>query len=574
MADKKFIGVPVGQPKPTTPKPPEAERFTPEYFAGLGRSAAQGISFGTADEIEAFFKSILGETTYLQERDKIRAGLEKFRSDFPVEAYGTEILSSAVIPGGAARLAAAKGPSFIKKIAEAGLKKAAKKPITTAGLGGMGYGAGAAEEMEDVPLSAALGGSLGMGGQALAPVVSRQAKALGKEIPLTVGQYFPRMKRAEEALTSVPLIGGGIRAQMERGMKAFPVFMYNRALKPLGVELPKNTSPRLAFNKARDIFNQKYKQALNGVEINASDEFLDDLSSIVASAKQSAGVAGEKKAADFENTVIQQVLGRVKDGKLTGEAIQDIQKKIGEEATRFQKSTDPIDGKIFDALTELDVSMMDLVAKYSPANKDLLQRTNRAYSQFVPLRAAQAKAMEGVFTPAQAMSAVRAEERKAGAAGLGRLAAGEARMQRPIEMAQRIIGPSLPNSGTGDRMLLGLAASGAGGALTGAPFGLELGGAALGLGTGVLGRALTTQGGQYALKRGAIPAAAAGLRAPATAGLLAQQIGPAIPSAQASSLEDMAAGGQIAKYETVTDRQGNPITYAMTVDGRAVRVSP
>ena len=89
---------------------------------------------------------------------------------------------------------------------------------------------------------------------------------------------------------------------------------------------------------------------------------------------------------------------------------------------------------------------------------------------------------------------------------------------------------------------------------------------------GMLGRGATTRGGQALLKRLAIPATAAGLRAPATAGLLAQQVGPMIPQAQASSIEDMAAGGNIVGYETVTDRQGNPVTFAKTSDGRAVRV--
>jgi len=540
------------------PKAPTAERFTPEYFAGLGRSAAQGISFGTADEIEAFVRSLVGEETYKQKRDKIRAGLEKFRSDFPVEAYGTEIAAS--IPSGV---------GLARTLARLGVKGAMKQ----AGAGGAAYGAGAAEEMADVPTSAAIGGALGVGGEALAPVVSRQAQALGKKIPLTVGQYFPGMKRAEEALTSMPFIGGGIRAQQERGMKAFPVFMYNRALKPLGVELPKNTPPRLAFSKARAIFDQKYKQALSGVEIDASDKFLDELSGIVASAKQNFGEVGRKEAIDFEETVIKQVLGRVKNGKLSGEAIQDIQKTIGLEATKYQKSSEPINQKVYDALTELDVSMMDLIAKYSPANKDLLQRTNKAYSQFVPLRAAQAKATEGVFTPAQAMAAVRAEERKAGAAGLGRLAAGEGRMQKPIEMAQRIIGPSLPDSGTAGRLLTGAALYGGGGALVGAPSNMSPEGAMLGLAGGMLGRGATTRGGQAFLKRAAIPTTAAGLRAPATSGLLAQQVGPMIPQAQASSLEDMAAGGNIIGYESGVDRQGNPFTFAKMSDGRAVRVN-
>jgi hypothetical protein len=547
---------PVGQPT-TAPTAPTAERFTPEYFAGLGRSALQGISFGTADEAEAFVRSLIGEETYKQERDKIRAGLEKFRSDFPVEAYGTEIAAS--IPSGV---------GLARTLGKYGVKGAMKQ----AGIGGAAYGAGAAEEMEDVPVGAALGGALGMGGEALAPVVSRQAQALGKKIPLTVGQYFPGMKRAEEALTSMPFVGGGIRAQQERGMKAFPVFMYNRALKPLGIELPKNTEPRVAFSKAKSIFDQKYKQALDGVEVDVSDDLLDDLSKIVTTAKQEVGDAGLKKGADFENMVIRQVLGRAKDGKLSGEAIQDIQKKIGAEAMRFGKSTDPIDGKIATAYSDLDIGMMDLIAKYSPAKKELLQKTNKAYSQFVPLRSAAAKGYEGQFTPAQAMSAVRSEERKAGAAGLSRLAAGEGRMQKPIELAQRIIGPSLPDSGTAGRMLTGAALYGGGGALVGAPGGMSTEGAMLGLAGGMLGRGATTRGGQAFLKRAAIPAAAAGLRAPATSGLLAQQVRPMVPQAQASSLEDMAAGGNIVGYETVMDRQGNPVTFAKTSDGRAVRV--
>ena len=94
----------------------------------------------------------------------------------------------------------------------------------------------------------------------------------------------------------------------------------------------------------------------------------------------------------------------------------------------------------------------------------------------------------------------------------------------------------------------------------------------LGLAAGMLGRGATTRGGQAFLKRAAIPAAAAGLRAPATAGLLAQQVGPMIPQAQAGSLEDMAAGGQVTGYETVMDRQGNPVTFAKMAGGRAVRV--
>jgi hypothetical protein len=43
--------------------------------------------------------------------------------------------------------------------------------------------------------------------------------------------------------------------------------------------------------------------------------------------------------------------------------------------------------------------------------------------------------------------------------------------------------------------------------------------------------------------------------------------------AQASSIEDMAAGGNIVGYETVTNRLGERVTYAKTDNGRYIRVN-
>ena len=69
------------------------------------------------------------------------------------------------------------------------------------------------------------------------------------------------------------------------------------------------------------------------------------------------------------------------------------------------------------------------------------------------------------------------------------------------------------------------------------------------------------------------PGAALRYGAPAAGGLLSQQVPSPISSAQAGSIEDMAAGGNIVGYETVTDLLGDRVTYAKTSDGRAVRVN-
>jgi hypothetical protein len=72
---------------------------------------------------------------------------------------------------------------------------------------------------------------------------------------------------------------------------------------------------------------------------------------------------------------------------------------------------------------------------------------------------------------------------------------------------------------------------------------------------------------------GIMQGAGAAMRSPAAGGLLSQQVPSPISSAQASSLEDMAAGGNVIGYETVTDRLGDRVTYAKTDNGRYIRVN-
>ena len=43
------------------------------FIRNLIRTGAQGLSFGTADEIEAFIRSKLGDQTYAENRDSIRS---------------------------------------------------------------------------------------------------------------------------------------------------------------------------------------------------------------------------------------------------------------------------------------------------------------------------------------------------------------------------------------------------------------------------------------------------------------------------------------------------------------------
>ena len=71
------------------------------------RTFAQGLTFGFDDEIEAFIRSAVdSNASYADNLKEVRNKINKFRRDYPVAAYGTEIacailpsIAAAFIPG-------------------------------------------------------------------------------------------------------------------------------------------------------------------------------------------------------------------------------------------------------------------------------------------------------------------------------------------------------------------------------------------------------------------------------------------------------------------------------------------
>ena len=81
------------------------------------RTFAQGLTFGFADEIEAFVRSAVdSNASYADTLKEVRNKINKFRRDNPAAAYGTEIagailpsIAAAFIPGGQAVAASTVG---------------------------------------------------------------------------------------------------------------------------------------------------------------------------------------------------------------------------------------------------------------------------------------------------------------------------------------------------------------------------------------------------------------------------------------------------------------------------------
>jgi len=117
-----------------------------------GRTFAQGLSFGTADEIEARARSLATGRPYSEVLGEIRGGLKAYKEARPGEAIGFEVggaLLPALLPGGQASLARAAGRAALE-----------------GGAYAFGTGEGGVEErLKRVPGGAALGGAGGVAGQ-------------------------------------------------------------------------------------------------------------------------------------------------------------------------------------------------------------------------------------------------------------------------------------------------------------------------------------------------------------------------------------------------------------------------
>ena len=198
------------------PQQQETESVTDynKYVQSI-RQAAQGLTFGTGEEIEAGVRSIFSPRPYKDIRDELRTKQQLFESDNPALAAGLEIGGAVAVPfGGLLRGANIAGRAL--KAGDVGTKiqrgltseKAATRIGTGAGVGAAGgatYGAGKAEEISDIPEKALEYGTLGAVGGAIIPEAIKVTGKFGGSLFKNVKERFgtPSIDAANANATKV-----------------------------------------------------------------------------------------------------------------------------------------------------------------------------------------------------------------------------------------------------------------------------------------------------------------------------------------------------------------------------------
>jgi len=511
---------------------PKMERGYGDIAADIGRAAAQGLTFGLSDEIYGAYKAFTSDKTYEEAAQEIRDGLKRFRETDPVKAYGFEILGS-LLTGGAGAAAAKLGAK------------------TAGAVGGAIYGGATGETPEGRIAGAAIGAPIGLAGakigEAITPVASEAAKSLLRRgYQLTPGQTYGGIPKSMEEKMSLPFVSEIVKQQQEKTMQQFNRETVDRAVSPLNISLPKNLQGEDLVEAASEAVSEAYENVVPRLSIDASglSKKIDE----IATAKGFNDV--DKK--EFASIVNDIALRNIKDGRLAKQTLKDVETDLTSEVFNTTRKGGR-DARIGRAVKDFRDSLRQEITKQNPDVPEL-QSINKAFSMMKPIEAAKDRvvARGGVFGPTQYLSQKQIKALPPTA---------------PEKAAARevrdVIGPTIGSSQSTERYLAST------------PVGFAMGAAlsplaALGYKTGI-GRGML-RGGTGGRGLMQLPGGLTRRAAPAVGGLLSQEAPSLVSQAQASSLEDMAAGGNIVGYESGVDRQGNPFTFAKMSDGRAVRV--
>jgi len=294
----------------------------------------------------------------------------------------------------------------------------------------------------------------------VSPTVDPGVRALMAEgVTPTTGQILGGgAKRFEEGLTSIPVIGDFIKSAQNRAVEQLNTAAFNRALRPIGQTLPAGTTGREAVQFVSDRLDDAYGNLLPRMTVQADPVFGAEIGNLRQMVQQGAIDPNAVRAFDrfLDTNVVNKFQGQQ---AITGQTLKQIQSDLRERINLLSASTDADQRLMGQALQEVQDQFRQLVIRSNPQNAAELRAIDTGYANFKRVQRASGitGAEEGIFSPAQLQSAVRAMDKSK---DKSRFATGEALMQDLSETGKTVLGNKLPDSGTPYRSLAALIASG------------------------------------------------------------------------------------------------------------------
>ena len=413
----------------------------------------QGTMLGFGDEIEAGLRSAFSDQKYSDVYKEINDELKQFRKDRPVLSVASELAGS--LPGGAL-----------------GIGKTLLKTAIKSGVVGGAYGLGAADTSEAETLgegatkriknavqSTVLSAGIGAGASKLFKTSKEAKKLLDKGVELSPAQTIDGvmgtgLKKIEEALTSIPILG--TRSILQNVKKTFNIAVANEIGQPIGIVIPKNTP----IKKISRVLSLKIKKSLDDsaskLVIKSPDELIDSIIIGIKNSKADSKIVN-REIKKF-NDVFMRNIKISKDGFIKGSNVQALDEHFIKMAKEF-KNSDNYDlrliSDVFSKGTD-DLSALIKTGSGDDAFK-FYKATKNAWKNLQVFNKA-SLGRDG-FEPNQL---IRANINKDPTQGKMGSILGKGQLQDIAETGQSVIGKTVPDSGTGTRLLVGGGLLGAG----------------------------------------------------------------------------------------------------------------
>lgn len=469
--------------------------FAPPVMDDTRGTVGRAIGNAADSATGAYFINA-GDALTAGNLDTLAGGPTNLAMDYSRQQYpGASLLGS--VTGGAL---AAGGAEL--GLARAGLT-AGRAALGGDALYGAAYGAGSTDEGNRL-LGAAAGGTGGLlggiAGRAAARGIGgaltgvRNADVQGLRnagVPLTAGQVAGGpLKRVEDAMTSIPIVGDMVNARRLEGMRAFNRTAFDEALAPVSGPRPANAQPgwstggqiaEQGIDAAQAAVGQGYRDALGGVNLTPDAQFTADLAAVRA-----RGAAIPRTGPEFDYVVQQRVDPLVAGGNISGEQFQDVLQGL----RRANLGDDAMGAEASNALGNVAGVVRNLADRQAPGAVPALGNADQAFRRTEVLRAAVNAARNGTrvgepgtFAPSQLADAAAANAKKFGNS--------QGTTRQPFfdlsRAGQSVLPSSIGDSGTFTRQAItggaalaagggtGYATGGGEGAATGATGGLALG---------------------------------------------------------------------------------------------------
>lgn len=290
-------------------------------------------------------------------------------------------------------------------------------------------------------------------GTVLNPLVSKAEQTMRDlGIQPTVGQALGGgYRKAEDFAQNLPLVGEMVRNAREKVLFDFNKGVINKALSKVDMELPANVVGRDAVAYAAEQVSNKYDEVLNKMSFNLDFKTTSD----ILSALNKANLPSAAQREEAVNVLNKVALERFNKPTLTGAEYKAIESDLRKEASSYLSSATNSERKIGEALQEvLNVFRNELRAQ-NPKMTPILRRIDSAYGDLSVMQRAAANtgAENGVFTPRQYQSAVRAADISRNKAAFAK---GAARGQGVSEAGMNVIGKDQASTLEGRLALSGL----------------------------------------------------------------------------------------------------------------------